>query len=103
MDFPVELVLLGAVLALIVHVYALAVSRGSRSPPATAAFWSGILGLLSVPTAFALSLATVPFFIAGPGRGLSRAVELAWWLVAILPVVSILCAFAVHARKKQPR
>jgi len=102
MDIPVELVLLGAVLALIIHVYALAVSRSSRSLLATAAFWSGIIGLLSVPTAFALTLATVPFFLAGPGPGLSRSVEIAWWSVAVLPAVSIVSAFAVHARKRRP-
>ena len=102
MDISIELVLIGLVVATIAHIYALAISRGSRSLAATSAFWTGILGLISVPVAFAVTMTAVPYFVTGPGERLSQAVTIAWSAVAILPVVSFLSATAVLVARKRP-
>lgn len=89
----------GVLLAIVVHIYALAVSRRTRSIAATTAFWSGVLGLLSVPVALALLTAATPFFIAGPPRWLDRSIDTSWSVLAVLPVISF--ASAILAKRKR--
>ena len=89
----------GVLLAIIAHIYALAVSRGTRSIAATIAFWSGVVGLLSVPVALVLLIAAMPFFVTGPPHWLDQSINISWSVLAILPVISL--ATAVLAARKR--
>ena len=60
-------ILLGLLLVPVLHVYALVVSRRGKSAIYTAAFWGGIIGLISVPVAIMSSFIYLPFSFTGPG------------------------------------
>jgi hypothetical protein len=84
------LVLLSLVLAPAIHLYALLVSRRGRSGAHGAAFWGGILGMLSIPAALVAGIAYVPFAITGPGNH-----PISWIAPTTLAAVVVLAAFSL--------
>lgn len=101
MDFEIVLMLGGALLAVAMHVYALWMSRGTRSRAATVAFLSGVTGLLSIPVALTLVAAAIPYFVTGAPETLNRAILVSLSVAAALPVVSLLAATMVLREERE--
>ena len=102
MDLALLLLFGGFLLAITAHVFALAMSRRSRSLSANVAFWSGIAGLLSVPAAIALIAAAVPHFVTGPPGDLKLAITVSLSVLAALPVVSFASGLRVLRNGSRP-
>ncbi|KFN45130.1 hypothetical protein [Arenimonas metalli] len=84
------LVLLGLVLALAIHIHALLVSRRGHTGAHEAAFWGGILGMLSIPAALVAAITYLPFAITGPGNH-----PISWIAPATLAAVGVLVVFSL--------
>lgn len=93
------LVLVCLALALVIHGYALHISRRGRSGIHSAAFWGGLLGILSIPAAIIASVAYLPFSIAGAGNHpISWILPASWIALGILAGWSIFMSLAAKLR-----
>ncbi|MBY4597976.1 hypothetical protein K3217_20860 [bacterium BD-1] len=87
-------------LAPVLHIIALYLSRQGRSRIHTAAFWGGVIGLLSLPAAIFASLAYLPFAITGAGdHPISWILPTTWIALWGLSVWSLVVAAAIWRRR----
>ena len=93
------LVLVGLVLVLVLHFYALHVSRQGRTSAHTAAFWGGFLGMVSVPVAILAAVMYLPFSIAGAGgHPIGWFMPASWVAVFVIGGWSLVASLAAKRR-----
>jgi phosphatidylglycerophosphate synthase len=93
--------LLSICLAPVAHVLALHASRQGKSRINTAAFWGGIAGLLSIPTAIIAFLAYLPFSIAGAGdHPITWILPASWIALWVLTAWSVVAYFMARRHRQ---
>lgn len=94
------LMLVGLVLIVLLHCHALYISRKGRTSAHTAAFWGGILGVVSIPVAILAGLAYLPFSITGAGgHPIGWILPASWIAVLILGGWSLVATLLAKRRR----
>ena len=94
-----HLIPVGLVLVLVLHFYALHISRQGRTPAHSAAFWGGFLGMVSIPVAIVSAVVYLPFSIAGAGgHPIGWLMPASWVAVFFIGGWSLVASLAAKRR-----